>query len=63
MQELRGLAQEMQAPDRKFAHFCRAGVDKVAECNSYKISNLATGTAIPVAILCLKFNTIAIKLN
>ncbi len=31
-QELRGLAQEMQATDRKFAHFCRAGVNKVAEC-------------------------------
>ena len=30
VQELRGLAQEMQATDRKFAHFCRAGV-KVAE--------------------------------
>jgi hypothetical protein len=28
--ELRGLAKEMQATDRKFAHFCRAGV-KVAE--------------------------------
>ena len=30
VQELRGLAQEMQATDRKFAHFCRAGV-KVAD--------------------------------
>ena len=30
VQELRGIAQGMQATDRKFAHFCRAGV-KVAE--------------------------------
>ena len=35
VQELRGLAQEMQATDRKFAHFCRAGV-KVAEIRLFR---------------------------
>ena len=45
VQELRGLAQEMQATDRKFAHFCRAGVKVAERAGPARGHAIATGIA------------------
>ena len=50
VQELRGLSQEMKATDRKFANFCRYGVNKVAEIAPVRPGPY-TGTQVHVCVL------------